>query len=389
MNATQRHALSVENEDPGRTQLWSSVCFSAGLHAVIVGSLLLWPPGASKRPMVNPVYTVDLVGGAGPQKPLASASPEAIDPPARPEPVKAEAKHEVEEKAPVTQEPEEAVTETPTPDAPVLDPEPVANKDPEVAKEIEKPPEPLEEKPAAPPEKVAKAEAVPAAVEKQKSETKAEKEPQEKPAPKVVQKEVPKRPKKTKKVVKRVRKKPVQPVRRVASRKKKTVNPKTDAGALERLREKRIEAAVAKVRQRAGTQGATDAVAGNDAPWREALAGTGQGSGRGVGSGVGNGGGDVKSLEFVIYRNRMLDQIKNMWTWVGKRTDLEVTVRFGVDRTGGVFALQIIGASDDPSYDESVIRAVMRASPLPPPPATYLQDFSDVELTFRPGDLSG
>jgi TonB family protein len=89
-------------------------------------------------------------------------------------------------------------------------------------------------------------------------------------------------------------------------------------------------------------------------------------------------------IEYIIYRNRMLQLIKERWTWVGKRTDLEVTVRFGILENGEVVKLRVVEASGDPSYDDSVIRAVSRVSPLPPAPDSYRSDFMNVELTFRP-----
>ncbi|TAJ91193.1 TonB C-terminal domain-containing protein, partial [bacterium] len=80
---------------------------------------------------------------------------------------------------------------------------------------------------------------------------------------------------------------------------------------------------------------------------------------------------------------------RERWTWVGKRSDLEVTVRFGIQESGEVVGLKIVQSSGDPSYDDSVFRAIRRASPLPPPPESYRKDFMDVELTFRPKDLGG
>jgi len=47
---------------------------------------------------------------------------------------------------------------------------------------------------------------------------------------------------------------------------------------------------------------------------------------------------------------------------VGKNTELEVTVRFGIQENGEIVSLRIVEASGDPSYDDSVIRAVRKAS---------------------------
>ena len=92
-------------------------------------------------------------------------------------------------------------------------------------------------------------------------------------------------------------------------------------------------------------------------------------------------------MDFIIYQNRMLGTIKDNWTWVGQRSNLKVVVHFGVKETGEIVGLKIVQPSGDPSYDESVVRAVKKSSPLPAPPESYRKDFADVELTFRPRDL--
>lgn len=382
---------------------------------MIVGALFIMPPGAAKRPTVHPVYTVDLVGGAGPQPPAGQSPAAATEkpplrgrteaetaaPPATEVVTQAADTPKTEPVPPEPAEPEPQAPEPkpevaqPEPEAPV--PEPVTKEEPDRAKESEdvaKAPDPPKKKP----EQVAQPELPPAPSEKPAKAP--EQKPESKPKPDVAQKapkpaQPEKEPVKKEPVKKEVAKKtPVKPRTRPrvagSDETKRTAEVSNrDEAEMQRLRERRIQAAVAKVRERARKQGASSVVSANDASAPTFQAGTGRGRGAGVGDGVGDGGGELRSLEFVIYRNRMLDQIKSRWTWVGKRTDLEVTVRFGVDSNGDVFALQIVGASGDGSYDESVIRAVKRASPLPPPPTTYLRDFSDVELTFRPKDLSG
>jgi colicin import membrane protein len=117
------------------------------------------------------------------------------------------------------------------------------------------------------------------------------------------------------------------------------------------------------------------------------------GPGEGVGAPAkgegGLGGGVVKSLEFLRYLNQMRDSIRQQWVWAGKRSDLEVIVRFGIQENGEIVGLKIVKRSGDASYDDSVTRAVRQASPLPPPPEKYREDFKDVELKFLPKDLGG
>ena len=97
--------------------------------------------------------------------------------------------------------------------------------------------------------------------------------------------------------------------------------------------------------------------------------------------------GVVKGMEFIIYQNRMLGSIKDNWAWVGQKSNLKVVVHFSIKDNGEIIGLKIVQPSGDPSYDESVLRAVKKSSPLPPPPESSRKDFADVELTFRPKDL--
>jgi colicin import membrane protein len=92
-------------------------------------------------------------------------------------------------------------------------------------------------------------------------------------------------------------------------------------------------------------------------------------------------------MDFIIYQNRMLSTIKENWAWVGQRSDLKVVVHFGIKENGEIVGLKIVQPSGDPSYDESVLRAVKKSNPLAAPPESYRKEFADVELTFRPRDL--
>ena len=62
-------------------------------------------------------------------------------------------------------------------------------------------------------------------------------------------------------------------------------------------------------------------------------------------------------------------------------------MHFSIQENGEIFGVKLLRPSGDPSYDDSVVRALKKASPLPPPPERHRTDFADVELTFRPKDL--
>jgi colicin import membrane protein len=155
---------------------------------------------------------------------------------------------------------------------------------------------------------------------------------------------------------------------------------KSESASADSVRERLIQSAVDRAKMRSeATQTAKGEVLS---------AGSGEGEGAAaLGTGGRGGPGIVKGMDFIIYQNRMLATIKENWAWVGQRSNLRVVVQFGVKENGEIVGLKIVQPSGDPSYDESVLRAVKKSSPLPAPPENYRKDFADVELTFRPRDL--
>lgn len=156
---------------------------------------------------------------------------------------------------------------------------------------------------------------------------------------------------------------------------------KSDAASAESVRERLIQSAADRARARNET--------GQKSSKAEPLSsGTGEGDGAATrGQGGRGGAGVVKGIDFMVYQNRMLETIKDNWSWVGQRSNLKVVVHFGIKETGEIIGLKVAQPSGDASYDESVLRAVKKSSPLPVPPEPYRKDFADVELTFRPRDL--
>ena len=204
-------------------------------------------------------------------------------------------------------------------------------------------------------------------VEEAKEETK-----KEKPKPAVKEPPV-----EEKVALKEATKKPL-PKKEPTKEAKNEANP--EESALDRVRERLIQSAVDRAKSR--SEGAQKSASG------ELLSsGSGEGEGAAALGPGGRGGGVVKGMEFIIYQNRMLSSIKGNWAWVGQQSTLKVVVHFSIRDNGEITGLKIIQPSGDPSYDESVLRAVKKSSPLPPPPEASRKDFADVELTFRPKDL--
>lgn len=156
---------------------------------------------------------------------------------------------------------------------------------------------------------------------------------------------------------------------------------KTETASADSVRERLIKSAAE--RASAGTATAQKASKG------EALStGTGEGvGGSALGAGGRGGPGIVKGMDYVIYQNRMLSTIKNNWVWVGPRSNIKVVVHFNIKDNGEIVGLKIVQSSGNASYDDSVLRAVRKSSPLPALAENIRNGFSEVELAFRPEDL--
>jgi len=183
------------------------------------------------------------------------------------------------------------------------------------------------------------------------------------------------------------------PEEKLALNEKKTKEP-IKPETKERKNEEKAETASAdSVRERL-IQSAAERAKSRTESGQKASKGTVLSSGAGEGDGAaafgpgGRGGpGLVKGMDFVIYQNRMMSTIKENWAWVGQRSNLTVVVHFAIKDNGEIVGLKVVQPSGDQSYDESVLRALKKSSPLPAPPDAYRKDFADVELTFRPRDL--
>lgn len=162
--------------------------------------------------------------------------------------------------------------------------------------------------------------------------------------------------------------------------KRDTAGEASGESSADRVRERLIQSAVERAKNR--TESSSKAGRGE-----VISSGPGEGEGAAALGPGGRGGGVVKGMDFIVYQNRMLSTIKDNWAWVGQKSNLRVVVHFNIKDNGEIVGLRIVQPSGDPSYDESVLRAVKKSSPLPAPPETVRQDFAEVELSFRPKDL--
>ena len=162
---------------------------------------------------------------------------------------------------------------------------------------------------------------------------------------------------------------------------------KADDDSLEKVRERLMQSAIERARSRAASAQGSASSSGNSKS-EPLSAGTGEGLGaQSLGKGGVGGEGVLKSVEFIAYQNRLINTIKGNWAWAGRKSDLKVVVQFGIKENGEIIGLRVTQRSGDPTYDESVIRAIKRSSPVSSPPEAHRKEFADVEMTFKPSDF--
>lgn len=110
----------------------------------------------------------------------------------------------------------------------------------------------------------------------------------------------------------------------------------------------------------------------------------GQGFGAGRVGGQGMGGGELRPPEFFTYRDLIKRTMKKNWSWFDTATSLRATVTFSIEPNGELGDVSIVKSSGNSLFDNSVIRAILKSSPLPPPPENVYQWFKVVRTEFDP-----
>ncbi len=105
------------------------------------------------------------------------------------------------------------------------------------------------------------------------------------------------------------------------------------------------------------------------------------------GPGKGMGGGQQMPPEFFTYRQTLRSRIRSGWRWFDVTTSLVTRVSFRIDPRGEISEVRIVASSGNPEFDSSVLRAIAKANPLPPPPETVYEQFKFVLMNFDPRDL--
>lgn len=98
--------------------------------------------------------------------------------------------------------------------------------------------------------------------------------------------------------------------------------------------------------------------------------------------GKGMGGGTLGSMEKIGYSNALKNHVKQGWRWLNSSEKLVAKVEVYILQDGRVQNVNIIQKSGNPNFDDSVVRAVFKASPVPPAPEALYEEFKVVTFTF-------
>jgi len=90
---------------------------------------------------------------------------------------------------------------------------------------------------------------------------------------------------------------------------------------------------------------------------------------------------EAMAIYYGIIRYRVLER----WIYTGKSINrLEAEVLISLSKQGGVQKQSIVKSSGNPGFDRSVLRAIAKASPFPPPPEGV---DTEIQFRFRPEDI--
>jgi TonB family protein len=92
---------------------------------------------------------------------------------------------------------------------------------------------------------------------------------------------------------------------------------------------------------------------------------------------------DNPDFTYDYYVERMLSQIREYWARPSIGGSVEAMVSFRILKDGKVVDVRIQKSSSFNSFDLAAMRAIQRASPLPPLPQSFKHDSLGVNLVVR------
>lgn len=84
--------------------------------------------------------------------------------------------------------------------------------------------------------------------------------------------------------------------------------------------------------------------------------------------------------EFFQYQRLVRSSFKKVWNWYDPSPPLTAAFSFSIEPNGKIRDVQLVESSGNKAFDDSVVRAAKKASPLPPPPESVYRLFKNVKV---------
>lgn len=161
--------------------------------------------------------------------------------------------------------------------------------------------------------------------------------------------------------------------------------------AIERIRHrresKRIDSAIERIRDEKEARQVSSAIEGI----RKRVTIGSSGAVETGEAGTGGASSGVMSIKFKIYYNEIWQRIRSVWVLpeeaLGGKKNLETIITIRIAKDGQIEDVQFEKTSGNSYLDESALRAIKKANPLPPLPSGMEGDKLYVGVRFTPSEL--
>jgi colicin import membrane protein len=172
---------------------------------------------------------------------------------------------------------------------------------------------------------------------------------------------------------------------------KKEDSEKKITEAIDRLRQKResknLESAIEKIRSEKESRQVESAIEGI----RKKVTIGSKGAVESHEPSSGGASTDVMTIKHKLYYNLIWKKIRSGWVLpdaaLAGQKNLEAIIGIRISPNGQIEDIQFEKKSGNPIFDESVLRAIKKANPLPPLPPGFEGERFDVGVRFTPSDL--
>jgi colicin import membrane protein len=172
---------------------------------------------------------------------------------------------------------------------------------------------------------------------------------------------------------------------------KKEDSEKKITEAIDRLRQKResknLESAIEKIRSEKESRQMQSAIEGI----RKKVTISSRGAVESHEPSSGGASTDVMTIKHKLYYNLIWKKIRSGWVLpdaaLAGQKNLEAIIGIRISPNGQIEDIQFEKKSGNPIFDESALRAIQKANPLPPLPPGFEGERFDVGVRFTPSDL--